>query len=55
VQWHEPGAVELRVPDRDHAGVEVDIATGETERFADPHAGGREQSEERLVRRRAKR
>ena len=55
VEGHEPRAVELRVADRDHAGLEVDVGASEAGRLTDPHAGHRKQAEQRLMGRRAKR
>jgi hypothetical protein len=49
VQRHQPRAAELRLPDRDHAGGQVDILSLKRDRLADPHARDGEQTEQRLV------
>src|SRR6266536_1229431 len=55
VQRHQPGAVELRLTDRDDARPEVDVLALERNRLADSHADGGEQPEQRLVGRRPQR
>ena len=41
VQRHQPGAVELRVPDRDDTGLQVDVVALEASRLAEAHAARR--------------
>ena len=52
VQRDQPGAVELRVADRNDPGLQVDVVAVEADRLADPHAAGSEQPKQRLVGRR---
>ena len=51
MQGHEAGLLELGdlFADVDQAGVEVDVVASESDCFTDPHAGHREQPEQRLV------
>ena len=46
---HVSGLAKLRVPDREDALVEIDIAASQVERFRKPQAGGGDQSEDHLV------
>ena len=49
MQRDHAGLVELGVPHDQHAIGEISIATVETDRFADPHPGHREQADDGLV------
>ncbi len=55
VQWDEAFPVELRITDPQHAAGEVDVITGQVQRFTDPHPGYGEQAQQRLVRGRPQR
>jgi len=46
---HVSGLAKLRVPDREDALIEIDIAASQVERFRNAQAGGGDQSEDRLV------
>jgi len=49
VPGHQPRAIELRVPDRDHPGAQLDVVAFEADGFAEAHAGGGEQPEQKAV------
>ena len=55
VQRHQPGAVELRLPDHDDTGHQVDVVALQTNRLPKAQPRGSEQSEQRLVSRRPQR
>jgi hypothetical protein len=46
---HQPALVELALADADDPGVEVDIAHGEGERFADAQPGAIKQEQDRPI------
>src|SRR6202171_5416216 len=55
VQRHQPGAVELRLPDHDDTGRQVDVVALETNRLPKAQPRGSEPPEQRLVSRRPQR
>ena len=49
MQWHEARLAELGQPDRQHAGVEVDVITLQAHRLGYTHARHRDQPEQGMV------